>query len=193
MFVRNRKDVDFKYRKSGKCIVLKANTITFVDDSLVTAKELMNCYGQRIEIINQATNNTEVVKESVVPVEVQEPVNNENINNILSQIEEELKLNENTDIKVDEALNENTDVKDFLEGKTDKLPEGTEELEEDEVLKLLVQAGLGNEVNVNPSVNNTDEGNKTPIDDKKVVNKDNTKPVKKTQAKTGKGKRTTKK
>ena len=198
MFVRNRENIDFKYWTSGKCILLKASTVTFVDESIVSAKKLKDCFGQRIEIINQATNNSEAHKEAVISevkkAQVQPVADNENIDNILSQIEEELKLNEDKAAPtVEDALNENKEIKDFLEGETDNLPEGTEEINDDEFLKLLVQAGIGDEVNVNPPVNNTNEVNKAPADNKKVVNKNSTKPVKKTQAKTGRGKKTAKK
>ncbi len=92
MFVRNRKNIDFKYNKSGKVIVLKANTVTLVDDSLVTAKELINCYGQRIEIIGQGV--TEAPKEEVVNKEVQkpapQPANDKVLEDILEQVQKEL-------------------------------------------------------------------------------------------------------
>lgn len=147
MFVRNRKNIDFKYNKSGKVIVLKANTVTLVDDSLVTAKELINCYGQRIEIIGQGV--AEAPKEEVVNKEVQkpapQPASDKVLEDILEQVQKELdkaaqdKAPVTDEDKINEVINENTEVKAFLEGEINELPEGTEEIDEDEVNKLLLQ------------------------------------------------------
>ena len=146
MFVRNRKNIDFNYNKSGKVIVLKANTVTLVDDSLVTAKELINCYGQRIEIIGQGV---EEAPKEVVNKEVQkpapQPASDKVLEDILEQVQKELdkaaqdKAPVTDEDKINEVINENTEVKAFLEGETNELPEGTEEIDEDEVNKLLLQ------------------------------------------------------
>ena len=53
MFVKNRESRDFHYRKNGKLTVLKAGTVSYVDENLVTSKELIACYGQRIEVISR--------------------------------------------------------------------------------------------------------------------------------------------
>ena len=53
MFVKSSMDRDVKYSKSTGAILIKANTVTFVDDNLVTAKELKDCYGNRITIMSQ--------------------------------------------------------------------------------------------------------------------------------------------
>ena len=147
MFVRNRKDIDFKYNKRGKVIVLKANTVTLVDDSLVTAKELVDCYGQRIEIIKQSTQVA--TPKEVVNKEVQkpapEPASDKVLEDILEQVQKELdkaaqdKVPVVDEDKVNELIGENKEVEAFLNGETDKLPEGTEEVDEDEVNKLLLQ------------------------------------------------------
>ena len=46
-------DRDVKYSKSTGAILIKANTVTLIDDNLVTAKELKDCYGSRITIMSQ--------------------------------------------------------------------------------------------------------------------------------------------
>lgn len=140
MFVRNRENIDFKYRKRGKCVVLKANTVTFIEDTFATPEELRSCYGQRIEVISKdfedkavnSVNKNEIKK----VVEVQQ---DNVIDNLLAEVEKELKE--------EEDKKQIKEVKDFLEGNTDKLPEGTKEIEEDEANRLLVQAGLGDEIN----------------------------------------------
>ena len=53
MFVKSNMNSDVKYRKSTGTILIKAKTVTFVDDNLVTAKELKDCYGDRIYIMSQ--------------------------------------------------------------------------------------------------------------------------------------------
>lgn len=53
MFVKNKENLDFKYRKNGYLALLKANTVSYVDETKVTAKELLACYGQRIDIISR--------------------------------------------------------------------------------------------------------------------------------------------
>ena len=53
MFVKSNMNSDVKYCKSTGVILIKANTVTFVDDNLVTAKELKDCYGDRIYVMSQ--------------------------------------------------------------------------------------------------------------------------------------------
>ena len=53
MFVKSSMDRDVKYSKSTGAILIKANTVTLIDDNLVTAKELKDCYGSRITIMSQ--------------------------------------------------------------------------------------------------------------------------------------------
>ena len=51
MFVQNfTKDV-LKYDSKGNIIKLKPNTITYVSDTLVSRKALRDCFGTRIDII----------------------------------------------------------------------------------------------------------------------------------------------
>ena len=100
MFVKSNMEKDKKYYKSTGAIILKANTITYVDDNLVTAKELKDCYGDRITIMSQ-----------------------EKVNKYMGELAEKA----NTGSK---------EVDDFLNGETEKLPEGTEEIDEAEALRL---------------------------------------------------------
>ena len=88
---------DVKYAKSTGAVLIKANTVTFVDDNLVTAKELKDCYGNRITIMSQ-----------------------ENVEQYVGDLA-------NTGVPA---------VDDFLNGKTEELPEGAEEIDEAEALRL---------------------------------------------------------
>ena len=92
---------DVKYSKSTGAILIKANTVTLIDDNLVTAKELKDCYGDRITIMSQ----------------------------------------EAVDQFVGELANTgNPEVDAFLNGETEQVPEGTEEIEEAEALQLEAEA-----------------------------------------------------
>ena len=53
MFVKNKEKIDFKYRKGTYLAVLKAMTVSYVDENKVSAKDLLDCYGQRIDIISR--------------------------------------------------------------------------------------------------------------------------------------------
>ena len=99
--------IPVRYNTNGSSIELKPNTVTFVADTLVTAKELKDCYGDRIIILSQEIVD-EIIKEDA-PVEVKEP---------------------------EIANTGDKEVDDFLNGETDKLPEGTTEITEEEALKL---------------------------------------------------------
>ena len=103
MFVRSNMDKDVKYAKSAGVITIKANTVTLVDENIVTAAELKACYGDRISIMSQ-----------------------EYVDDIMPQVEE--------------AVTGNEEVDNFLNGKTDELPEGTELIDEEEALKLQKEA-----------------------------------------------------
>lgn len=65
MFVKNKGKVDLKYRAKGVCVVLKAGVLTLVDDTVVMAKELIACYGQRIEVIGRKVEKVVTKKASV--------------------------------------------------------------------------------------------------------------------------------
>ena len=101
MFVKSSMGRDVKYSKSTGAILIKANTVTLIDDNLVTAKELKDCYGDRITIMSQ----------------------------------------EAVDQFVGELANTgNPEVDAFLNGETEQIPEGTEEIDEAEALQLEAEA-----------------------------------------------------
>jgi hypothetical protein len=101
MFVKSSMGRDVKYSKSTGAILIKANTVTLIDDNLVTAKELKDCYGDRITIMSQ----------------------------------------EAVDQFVGELANTgNPEVDAFLNGETEQVPEGTEEIDEAEALRLEAEA-----------------------------------------------------
>ena len=116
MFVRSNMDIPVRYSKSSGSVILKPNTVTFVEETIVTAKELKDCYGDRITILSD-----DVVEQI---------------------IEEDKKAEQDLEIAdtPDEANTGDEAVDNFLNGKTDEVPEGTEEITEEEALKLKAQA-----------------------------------------------------
>ena len=112
MFVRSKMSIPVKYNKGNDFIELKPNTVTYVSDALITAQELKNCYGERIEIMSNDQVEAHV-EEQIIDNEIAEG---------------------------DEANTGDEEVDDFLNGKTDIVPEGTVEITEEEALKLKAQA-----------------------------------------------------
>ena len=101
MFVKSSMGRDVKYSKSTGAILIKANTVTLIDDNLVTAKELKDCYGDRITIMSQ-----------------------EAVDQLVGEL----------------ANTGNPEVDAFLNGETEQVPEGTEEIDEAEALRLEAEA-----------------------------------------------------
>ena len=152
MFVKNKATVDFKYRKGDYVAVLKAGTVSQVDETKVSAKELTDCYGQRISVISldnipepaapkfvapkapAATDKVETVK--------REELNDQFIDKILGEIKEEAGNTEEKD-PLEKAVE---GVEAFLKGETDKLPEGAQLISDEEALKLAEQASKVAEV-----------------------------------------------
>ena len=152
-------DREVRYHKSTGSIILKPNTVTYVDDSLVTAKELTDCYGNRISVMSK-----ELVEEYIAnaaPVEVEDEVledeleENDSDEGVIAggaapistnELENEGTGNgsdEDTQDSTEEDLTSNTgdkDVDDFLNGETTIVPEGTQEIDEEEALKLQKEA-----------------------------------------------------
>lgn len=62
MFVRSLMDKDVIYRKGGFAWVIKARTVTLIDETKVSAKELKGLYGDRIIIISKDSIEDEVAK-----------------------------------------------------------------------------------------------------------------------------------
>ncbi len=168
MFVKSNMSREVKYRKSKGIVVLKPGTVTFVDDNIVTAKELKDCYGDRINIMSRETVERyivetapkveediveEVEEPKVEEPKVEEPKEDEGviaggaapINPIieLEDVVGEVKVEELVEVKVEEPKQEelvsntgNEEIDAFLNGETDKVPEGTVEIPEEEALKL---------------------------------------------------------
>ena len=128
MFVKSSMSVPVTYNKSTGSIVLNPKTVTYVDESIVTAEELISCYGDRISVIPQ-----EIVEEIVGEAPKADEQDLE-INNTPDEGKGEDKGDETESNTGDEA------VDNFLNGKTDNVPEGTEEITEEEALKLKAQA-----------------------------------------------------
>ena len=160
MFVKNKAKVDFNYRKGDYVAVLKAGTVSQVDETKVSARELLACYGQRITVISldetcEAPVKEVPVKEAKVETTGVEKIKKEDLNdNFINQILDEIKGDEaDTDTDIDADTDTDTEVETdteldevykkaaegviaFLNGETDKLPDGTEVISEDEAKKL---------------------------------------------------------
>jgi hypothetical protein len=152
MFVKNKASIDFKYRKSGYLAVLKAGTVSYVDENKITAKELLGCYGQRIDIISR--DLVEEIAPHVVKEEVKEAIkkeapkateaikkeelNDSFIEKVLGEIEGEVKKEEAPTPEADENKEEvykdvAQQVVAFLNGELDEFPEGAPIMKKAEV------------------------------------------------------------
>ena len=152
MFVKNKEKIDFQYRKGPYLAVLKALTVSYVDESKVSAEELLACYGQRIDIISRdlamqiaphvKEDKKEVKRKAPKIVETikKEELNDKFIGKILEEIGGAPSVpDEPEDLVLDdsEPITGDKDIDDFLNGKTDKLPEGTQIISDEEAQKLL--------------------------------------------------------
>ena len=70
MFVRSNMDIPVRYSKSSGSVILKPNTVTYVDEAIVTAKELKDCYGDRIAILSNEIVE-QIIEEEVVDTEIE--------------------------------------------------------------------------------------------------------------------------
>ena len=168
MFVKSNMAKEVKYNKSKGSIVLKPNTVTYVDDNLVSAKELKDCYGDRISIMSRSLveriivetapkSIDSVIDEIKVNDEVVEP-KLDPVNTKISDGTEDEDDSENGDddsengddegavtggaASVEDSTSNTGDeeIDAFLNGETDKVPEGTTEISEKEALKLKEEA-----------------------------------------------------
>ena len=89
MFVRSRLSKDIVYRKRGKSWVIKAGTVTYIDENQVTAKELRELYSTRIEIISM-----DKLESMEINIPVKEEVKKEEIKKV--QIEKSKPVISNT-------------------------------------------------------------------------------------------------
>ena len=131
MFVKSNMDVLVKYNKGNDFIEIKPMTVTYIRDGLVTPKELMDCYGQRIVILSN-DQVERVIEEQVIDNEIEKFEKKEEVAGS--------KIKDPEGAEGEEANTGDADVDDFLNGKTDVVPEGTEEITEEEALKLKAQA-----------------------------------------------------
>ena len=167
MFIKSNMSREVRYNKSSGSIVLKPNTVTYVDENLVTAKELKDCYGDRINIMSRETvekfivetapkNVDDIIEGVKTDAETTEP----KLDSVDIKFSDGTEEVDSTDDKSDkseadeiegatdeatsnEDLTSNTGdeaIDDFLNGKTDKVPEGTQEITEEEALKLKEKA-----------------------------------------------------
>lgn len=125
MLVRSRVGTPLKYRKSSGCYVIQPNTVTFIEDGKVTAKELKGTYGDRIEIISEdlVAPVTEEKKE-VKLEERKEDLTDKSLEGILAQVKEEIK-EDGTPEENKEAEDKTSEENKELEGGCDgecKLP-----------------------------------------------------------------------
>lgn len=67
MFVRSRMSRDVVYRKSGKEFVIKAGTVSAIDENIVSAKELKSLYGSRIDVISKGFDDVPPIKKAIKP------------------------------------------------------------------------------------------------------------------------------
>ena len=126
MFVKNKEKIDFKYRKGSYLAVLKAMTVSFVDENKVSAKDLIDCYGQRIDIISHdlaAEIAPHAVKEEIkidrTPKKIEVPkkvetvkkseLNDSFIEQILGEIEGDT-TEDNTEETKEDTIEETTEV-----------------------------------------------------------------------------------
>jgi hypothetical protein len=134
MFVKNKASIDFKYRKNDYVAVLKAGQVSLVDEGKVSAEELRSCYGQRIDIISR-----DIIKQTTPETTKKEDLDETFISKVLEEIENESSDevdDKEPDIKDEIAKLISKDIADFLNGKTDILPEGAGEISEEEAKKL---------------------------------------------------------
>ena len=136
MFVKSFMDVEVTYRKSAGDTVLKPRTVTFVDESIVSAKELKDCYGDKISIIPDTMEET-IIREAA-KIE-KEPEVTKDVMDSIEKVPEDK-------VEKDQVQ----DVVDFLEGNTDNLPEGTEVITNKEAEELVKKTEEGSSKKTEP-------------------------------------------
>lgn len=148
MFVRSRMEKDVTYRRKGNVWVIKANSVTYIDENKVRAKELKSLYGSRIEIMSrdvleemekEIPVNKEVVKkvEKKNPVEnIEKPLDNTMLNDILSEIKKEIK-EEKVEVKEDVI----DPIKDTLMGNVELTV-----VKPDAITEIPIQVTVGDEI-----------------------------------------------
>lgn len=116
MFVRNRTKVQFRVSVRGKKVVLEPNTVTHIEDGLITEKQLRDIYGHRIDIINEDGTSTRkpVIKDEPVKLtERKEDLTDATLESILKEVSDELEAEANKEMseqEIQEALEDIQDV-----------------------------------------------------------------------------------
>lgn len=146
MFVRSRMEKDVIYRRKGGVWVIKAGSVTFIDENKVTARELKSLYGSRIEIISRDKLSDEEAK---IPVKKEtkivenkrkmkiesgkKPLDEALINDILTEIQDEIPAKK-PEIKV-EVIDPIKEA--FMTGVGSEKKESTktDEIGKDEIIK----------------------------------------------------------
>ncbi len=126
MFVKSKMNSPAKYYKGADCVILKPNTVTFVDDTKVTAKELMDCYGQRIEVLSAMTDEVRVTESSS---RVEKPVEEKKV--VLQERKEDLTLKSLSDILKEIEEEKKEEVPEVKEEVKEEVPEVKEEVKEE--------------------------------------------------------------
>lgn len=130
MFIRSRMEKDVIYRRKGGVWVIKAGSVTFVDENKVTARELKSLYGSRIEIISRDKLES---GEEKIPVK------------------KEVRLVENkreAQIKPEKKPLDETLIKDILTEIKDEIPVKKDEIKVEIIdpIKEAFMTGVGSEV-----------------------------------------------
>lgn len=154
MFVKSKMSIPVKYHKNSKCYIIKPNTITYIDDVKVSPKELLDCYGQRIEIISSKMaqdyqpQKEEPIKEQPKLEKRKEDLTDDSLAEILKQVESELKEKEealeqpSNEVEAQDSPEENVEN---LKGNKEEVPA---QLDWEIELQSVVQPSEENEENV---------------------------------------------
>ena len=149
MFIHNFTNDVLKYDSKGNIIKLKPNTITFIDDSLIKPEKLKECFGARIDIVD----NVEIIGQLFGTEQVK------------AEIEEEKAQAEEITEEVTEEVTE--------EGTEEVTEEGTEEVTE-ETPEEVTEEGT-EEVTEEGTEEVTEEGTEEPVKEPEVKEKKITK------------------
>ena len=106
MFIHNFTNDVLKYDSKGNIIKLKPNTITFVDDKLVKPEKLKECFGARIDIVD----NVEVIGELFGTEQVRAEIEEEKAQIVDKDVDNEDK-SDDTNVDKDEDKSDDTTPK----------------------------------------------------------------------------------
>lgn len=100
MFVRSRLSKDIVYRKKGNSWVIKAGTVTYIDENQVSAQELRELYSTRIAILSR--DKLDKMEKEIPVKEVAKPKREHalkrnqkrTVDELLTEIKDEVKKEE---------------------------------------------------------------------------------------------------